>query len=770
MNHRNLLIAFVPILFASFSAPASAQETGWRESPWFGSYYQAGPAPSWVFRDGFDWGYAYDDPSGSSAWFFVPGFGFVWSGEESWPWFYSTEADGWVFVDPDSRDPSYFYDSSAMRWRVGPTQFPSVSSLSAMSFSPVADMPEPFPLGSLYRITEDLRIDDMRLETFGGVQVRGLPAAESGNIRIGQNVQIRGFFDQPDLWPGAEVPTFLNFSRDGSTFSTGVGPDGDSLRVAAWTGGFEGLGRMPPARSEDGITAMDLYSGSFRDAGDYLIRFGFADDSAVFTPLQAVELRVNRARPSVLEGDVVADTGFRPNPDGMGFENFVDIRPSDLTEDDIRLLLGDLAVWPEPGGGTVLKATARMISGPLLDGMTGGHCFGIGIVGSRLFRDIPLSNGDVGVGEVDPTAEEAIDLQKFQLRRPISVDMARQFTSSRLTNEINATGADGPTAAFEQIRSIFEEGDTVPVIGLYERGGGGGHAITPYAITDQGGGVFFLHVWDNNFPDEDQLVIVIDTVADTWEMRYADPSRGTPYPEFEGDATTGSFNFLTWEMLADYEPEIVAGKVRIQTSEDNRIFVEAEDGRRIGYDFETGEVVRDFPGAEVLPVFDVNKSPNYLIPVDPGSETIPSVFDIDEIFDEMLEVLVGPEIDSGEAVDFGLYLTGTSFVSHIDGIALDAGEIFDFLFHPSGRIFAADGEEVPLSELSFEFAINDDPEEMGYLFEIEEIQVPEGSSILVWVNEEFRAEVIEIPEVGEPVLLPPDRFESSRQVVGVGFD
>jgi len=109
---------------------ASAQEGQWKESPWFGTYYQNGPAPSWIYRDGFAWSYALEDPSGPSAWMRVPGFGTIWSGEESWPWFYSSRTGNWFYVLPGSSDPTYFFDSSTGRWGVGPTEFLTADSLS----------------------------------------------------------------------------------------------------------------------------------------------------------------------------------------------------------------------------------------------------------------------------------------------------------------------------------------------------------------------------------------------------------------------------------------------------------------------------------------------------------------------------------------------------------------------------------------------------------------------------------------------------------------
>jgi hypothetical protein len=45
--------------------------------------------------------------------------------------------------------------------------------------------------------------------------------------------------------------------------------------------------------------------------------------------------------------------------------------------------------------------------------------------------------------------------------------------------------------------------------------GEGGHAITPYAVTDRGNGIYDIAVYDNNFPFQ-ALAVTIDTVNETF--------------------------------------------------------------------------------------------------------------------------------------------------------------------------------------------------------------------------------------------------------------
>src|SRR5262249_33942957 len=63
---------------------------------------------------------------------------------------------------------------------------------------------------------------------------------------------------------------------------------------------------------------------------------------------------------------------------------------------------------------------------------------------------------------------------------------------------------------------------------------------TPYAVTDQGGGVYWIMVYDNNWPG-DERHIEVDTNAETWQYNAAiNPDE--PESLYEGDAETKSLS------------------------------------------------------------------------------------------------------------------------------------------------------------------------------------------------------------------------------------
>jgi len=64
----------------------------------------------------------------------------------------------------------------------------------------------------------------------------------------------------------------------------------------------------------------------------------------------------------------------------------------------------------------------------------------------------------------------------------------------------------------------------------------GGHAITPYAVTDQGDDIYWVFVYDNNWPGEERY-IEVDLYAETWQYNAA-TNPDEPESLYEGDAET----------------------------------------------------------------------------------------------------------------------------------------------------------------------------------------------------------------------------------------
>ena len=73
-------------------------------------------------------------------------------------------------------------------------------------------------------------------------------------------------------------------------------------------------------------------------------------------------------------------------------------------------------------------------------------------------------------------------------------------------------------------------------MGIYKRDRTGGHAITPYAVEDRGDGVYWIMVYDNNYPGAARA-IEVNTKTDTWNYSGStNPAEAAG--KYEGDAET----------------------------------------------------------------------------------------------------------------------------------------------------------------------------------------------------------------------------------------
>lgn len=747
---------------------------GWRNSDWLGEHYVADEVPGWLWHRGMGWLYAYADPAEGSAWFYRVGSGHLWSGAEVYPWLYFLEEENWVYYVPETFDPAYYYHLVDNTWRVGPTEFLSVKRRSRMAFTPFGQAPI-FPrIGLVYEISPFLQYRELELPMHGGIQVRDLPLQRVANIRQGQPIQIRGAWDASFSADFPRFPAFLNFGFEGSVYNVGLESDGDAVTVNWWDGNFAGLDPLPPATvypvGDFPKAVVDFYGGSILNPGRYTVRVGLISETTVLTPFETLTLWVNRMAPPPLEGNIIADSGFRPNPNGFGFPNFTDIQDGDITAEDLHFLLGPAASWETSTGERVLKATSRLIINPLMQDMTGGHCFGMALAAMALYEGRSLAGEPLDLARIDPTAEAVIDLQQFQARHFVSVAMAMQSTSHEFYNNVQASGSEGPTAVLDFLIEEFQAGRSVPIIGMTYRDRPGGHAVTPYAITDEGDGIFRIHCWDNNFPDNMSFVVEVDTNRDTWFYTSTNPTIGAAYGgEFSGDAETQNLAYVGWSMIDDYQPGITPDSIVISSSANAQMLVENADGGRVGYDFETDTFVEEYPGARVLPIAEVNKAPKYLIPIPEGGGQLDLDADVDAIFDDIITVEVGlpPEAEV-DALPVHISFQSESFVKTVSGVTARKGETFEVLTHASGRLFAADGEDVDISRIVFEFAVNDDSRKRGYLFKLTNFAIEPDSGIMVIIGDDYNPLVWNI--IGEDLVeLSPEQYTFSKKVVGVGI-
>jgi hypothetical protein len=207
--------------------------------------------------------------------------------------------------------------------------------------------------------------------------------------------------------------------------------------------------------------------------------------------------------------NVLADTGFRSDPNGFSFENWGgDQYPQGkLTIEDARCLFGDRICERIKGGQCIPTPAAKLWVQEMNKGMEGGHCEGFAALSAAMFvgRDDPQWYGGSTAFALKPTDEG--------LLRRISAYFVTQALEpvSSMTEQTRSLSL---REIVETLRQAMSSGEESYTLGIY--GEAGGHAITPYTIEDKGDGVYWIYVYDNNYPGAEKYVEV-DTENDVWQ-------------------------------------------------------------------------------------------------------------------------------------------------------------------------------------------------------------------------------------------------------------
>ena len=367
----------------------------------------------------------------------------------------------------------------------------------------------------------------------------------------------------------------------------------------------------------------------------------------------------------VPQGTIVADSGFRPTPNGLPYVNY-----GDSSSLDFYSLFFDMpttpltpmdSVWMQslygrrvcqgpaaPDGSCDMTPAARYLSEQLFESVNAtGHCVGFAIVAAGVFN-----------GQLDPELIGAKTLGvQSQLLPEVEQLIARNWSTQNTTRTTDLT----PTGILDTLRQDLDAGDVPYALILHwidEDGNSEGHAITPYAVYDRGNGLYDIAVYDNNYPFKERAVHV-DTVADTWEYEVLlDPS--APPTLATGDATTKT---LQLQSVAD----------SLET-QDCPVCVGGRDNNLIVFDPVPTEVARQavyyvqsFDGG-TLPEDDLH----FLAPLDTTSSDLTSL----------------PAVDVNPALGFRIALDGSdvesAFPLTINNLAANGVKIASIRQLPAG--------------------------------------------------------------------------------------
>jgi hypothetical protein len=334
--------------------------------------------------------------------------------------------------------------------------------------------------------------------------------------------------------------------------------------------------------------------------------------------------------PSVPLG-TVADTGFRPSANGLPFQNYgAELSdgavPINLTAADVEKLFGAGVCADARLRRCDLIPEAQAWLNETNQAMSGGHCYGFSVLSELVWQ------GRLNVNTLGAAATTGLAIDNNQtLQRQIAYDWALQTLNSVQATRITGT----PNQILAKLEKVLKPHPSQTyTIALWKRDGSGGHAVTPYAVDNKGGGKFQVLIYDNNWPGQTRG-ITFDTKANTWTYDAA-AKPGVPDSIYEGDARTKTLSlFPTSPGLGTQacpfcakEPTKGTAKAGDNTEEvslmgsdtEHATLVVTDDaGRRLGYI--NGNLVNQIPGAHVNQVISAgdwtdNIAPDFFVPAD----------------------------------------------------------------------------------------------------------------------------------------------------------
>ncbi len=216
---------------------------------------------------------------------------------------------------------------------------------------------------------------------------------------------------------------------------------------------------------------------------------------------------------------ITADSGFRVGTDGFGFENYGQevcldnfygncFKVQNLTAAEMVRMYGEqVCKSVDANGNCTLTKAAQSWMNEINSVVSNGHCEGMAVL-SSLFYNGTEKASDFGNSSVNKlTLKNNTALQR---------EIAYWFTTQWFMEDYIIE--DTPTNQVKYLTKHFNNGNGPIPLGIYQRNMSGGHAITAYAIVQHSNNIYYIMVYDNNYPNEERY-ITVDTNKDTWSYQ-----------------------------------------------------------------------------------------------------------------------------------------------------------------------------------------------------------------------------------------------------------
>ena len=339
-------------------------------------------------------------------------------------------------------------------------------------------------------------------------------------------------------------------------------------------------------------------------------------------------------------GTLIADNGFRPDKDGLPFQNYGnDGHPQNLDPAAMAQIFGDQVCGSGSGGSCKLSPPAQQWMDQENQSMAGGHCYGFSVTAEQLYK-----------GTVKPDDFGASSTLALPEGAPIQVEIAKGFIQQSLPNIQNQLVTGTPNQILDKLIEALKSKSEYYTIKIFKVDSSGqfteGHAVTPFAVEDKGGGNMNVLIYDNNYPGKTRF-IAFDRNANTWSYT-AQTNPNSQLDEYKGDANTKSIGLSPESPGEGQQPcpfcngqgggggastgsaKGAVGSTLPSKEQYNEIKLESnpaehahllltdDSGQKLGYD--NGKFVSDIPGGQALVTtadqdWLGKQEPTYRIPV-----------------------------------------------------------------------------------------------------------------------------------------------------------
>jgi hypothetical protein len=391
------------------------------------------------------------------------------------------------------------------------------------------------------------------------------------------------------------------------------------------------------------------------------------------------------------------DTGFRPEVNGFSYPNYGDTGYTtsgetfpvvNLTSVEMRRMFGDAvcAAAPKSDNTCALTPPAEQWMEQNNASMKGGHCEGFAVLSQMIYS-----------GNIDPNqfgATRAFDLQ-IKDNEALQRELAYWWTTQGPIWNTQQVLAPKDTIAYLQAE-YAKDPKNIFRLGIMKEDKTGGHAITAYGVQDQGNGIYWIMVYDNNYPGQERHM-TIDTNADTWEYEASinptvapDLYKGSPSNPIliaanQPRLQTFPCDFCGASGTAGKGGNILAAEAQrfneIWTEGYVNVELEDDKGRKIGYD-EKGNFVNEITEAKLTPIL-----------AGPLSE-VPPVIDM-PVGMGFTAYIYG---DTNAAEDpASVVMIGQGFYIGIDGLIMAPEQLDQLAFDGEGDFltYTTDAQESP---------------------------------------------------------------------------